>query len=202
MPASDPADPGPEVIEALAAAMSDPVRFAIALSISEAPGLTIREIAARVDQPHRRVRYQLGALREAGLVEVSSQGTRRGAIENRYSLTRRLHLDGEGYDSLPAGLKTRIALEIFRQIAGEVEGAAAAGTLGTRPGSAEIRTVGTVDQAGWDRLAELSLEYLEKSSQVFEEAGRRVEAGEIDGIRAAIGLFLLERGGLAEQNPP
>jgi DNA-binding transcriptional ArsR family regulator len=185
--------PGLEPVEVLAEAMANPIRYLIMQAIAESPGLTIRQIAERVEEPSRRVRYQLDMLRGQGLVEISSQESRRGAIEHRYSMTRQLLVSGDEYDSLATDLKNRVALEVFRQVVVDVSVALRSGTFGVRPGHAAIRCVGRVDAAGWEALADLSIQFLEDTRQVIERAEQRIEESGEAGIPVTAGLALFEK---------
>jgi DNA-binding transcriptional ArsR family regulator len=189
----NPPGSDPVAVEALAEAMTDPVRFKVVSVIAEDPGLTISQIADRVREAPRRVRYQVDVLRKAGLVKISGQETRRGAIEHRYSLTRPMVLTGEEYDSLATGLKSGAALGVFRRVLDDVVAATSAGTFGIRSGHAEIRCVGEVDEAGWETLAQISITYYREIQHVLDEAEKRAKGSGEAGIAVTAALFLLDR---------
>jgi DNA-binding transcriptional ArsR family regulator len=183
----------PEIIASLAEAMGDPIRQKVAFAIRVAPGLTVRQIADRIGESPRRIRYQLTVLRRADLVEISDQESRRGAIEHRYTLTRPLYLTDEENDSLPTHLKMRVATEVVRGVVADVEAATKEGTFGVRSGDHLSHLFGKVDEVGWTELVEASLSYLEHAQQLLEKAEKRIEAsGDVEAIPVTAALFLFE----------
>jgi DNA-binding transcriptional ArsR family regulator len=177
---------------ALAEAMGDPLRVQVAYALMTAPGLTVRQIADRTGEAPRTIRYQLAVLREAGLVEISDQGTRRGAIEHHYSLTRPLLITDDEEDSLPASLRMGVALGIFNIVAADVTAATAGGTFGVRSGDHHSQLFGTVDEAGWEELARMSASYLEEAQHVLQEAGERLRKSGEAAIPITTAHFLFE----------
>lgn len=181
------------MVEALVEAMGHPVRFRLTTVLTEEPGLTVRQISERTNEPPRRIRYQVERLRRAGLIEISSHGKRRGAIEHRYSMTRSTILTDEDFESAAIDTRVRVALEVFRLLVADVSAATRAGTFGVRPGRAEIRTVGEVDDPGWEALAAISLSFYGDIEKVLEEARERLARSGGTGTPVTAALFFFER---------
>jgi DNA-binding transcriptional ArsR family regulator len=195
MSASSTEQMGPEEVEAIGEAMGHPVRFRMATALEEEPGLTARQLADRTGEPPRKVRYQLRLLRDDGLVQISGQGQRRGAIEHHFSMARRLLLADEEYDALPVRTRGRVGLEVLRLIAADVAAASDEGILAARRGHAEIRFIGRVDQGGWEELARIQWRYFQETERILGLARRRIAKRAEAGIPVTIALLLFERAG-------
>jgi DNA-binding transcriptional ArsR family regulator len=202
MPERDSPRSSPEIATAIAEAMADPIRVQVAYALRVTPGLTVRQIADRTGEPPRSVRYQLTVLRRSGLVEISDQGTRRGAIEHRYSLTRPLLLTEEELDSLPAPLSRRISLEILGRFLADVEAATRQGTFGSRSSQQDAQMFGTVDETGWSALVEISVRYIEEAQQVLREAETRIDGSRETTFPITAALFLFEGPNRPSAPPP
>ena len=183
---------GPAEVALIAEVIGHPVRYRVTTALEEESDLTVRQIAERIGEPARRVTYQLRLLRESGLVEISGRRQRRGAIEYRFSMVRRLVLADREYDALHASVRARAASEVFRLIAADVDAAARQGTFGTRRGHAEIRCFGEVDRRGWEALASIHRRHLREAEQILEEAGKRIAKRGESGIAVTVGVLLFE----------
>jgi DNA-binding transcriptional ArsR family regulator len=175
---------------AMAEAMRDPLRNQIYVTVDERPGVTIAQIAERIDQPERRVRHQVERLCESGLIEVDSERKRRNARERHYrSVVRPLIQDGEGRGEEE---RRRAALSMVRQVVADISRASRTREFGTLEGHAEIRIPGEVDQEGWDALAQLMLRMLAEAEEVMTESAARLAGSGEAGFEAMAVLLLFE----------
>src|ERR1700743_3813279 len=104
----------PPSIAALAEAMGHPVRAKILFALSDSRPLGVAQIAERVHEPKRRVRYQVGRLVADDLVERLP-----GAGRNRvlYGLLAPPFLGKDDVARLSESLVRRVWTELFRRIA-------------------------------------------------------------------------------------
>jgi DNA-binding transcriptional ArsR family regulator len=177
---------------ALAAAMAHPVRGRVLVAVAEKPRVSIRQIAARLDEPSRRVRHQLEVLQRVGLVDAVPRKNRRGGIEYLYAATTRLDLPGDEDGTVTAEQERAVALAVLRLVLADATAAVRAGTFGSHPGHGEVREWGEVDQAGWDELAAIHLRAYEEVRAAFAAARKRVKEGEGGGTPVTSAMFLFE----------
>ena len=79
-------------------------------------GITIRQVAKRIREPRRRVRYHLDALCDQGLIEVAGERNRRGVVERCYRSAVHPVLTKNQVEALSADRQKKIVLEILKAI--------------------------------------------------------------------------------------
>jgi DNA-binding transcriptional ArsR family regulator len=199
-PGTSPNDTGRS---ALAAAMAHPLRFRILVAVTERSEVSIRQIAARVDEPGRRVRHQLDALKREGLVAVTRRKNRRGGIEYLYSATEPLTLFGNEGPAVTIEQERGAALQILRHVLADATAAVRAGTFGRTSGHNEVRDWGEVDRAGWEEIAAIQLRAYEEIRAAFVVADERVKASGEPRKPVISAMFLFESTGWeSEDGPP
>jgi DNA-binding transcriptional ArsR family regulator len=196
--------PEGEQHELMAAAMADPVRSKIFLAASEPAffvgseasagpvGFSIRQIAERVQESRRRVRYHLEVLCRQGLVEVVEEKRRPGVVEKYYRATGILMLSKEEMEGLPVRRQQKIILEVLREIFADATAALESGTFVRRPEWAAARLHADVDEQGW---AELSVIYEKTTSDALEiiaKAQERLRRTDGQPVRIGAASLLFE----------
>jgi DNA-binding transcriptional ArsR family regulator len=177
---------------AIAAAMAHPVRGRVLVAVAEKPQVSIRQIAARLDEPSRRVRHQLEVLQRVGLVDAAPRKNRRGGIEYLYVATAMPGLSGDEGNVVTAEQERAAALAVLRLVLTDATAAVRAGTFGSHPGHGEVRDWGEVDQAGWDELAAIHLRAYEEVRATFAAARERVQENGGSGTPVTSAMFLFE----------
>lgn len=177
---------------ALTAARAHPLRARVLFAVTDKPGVSIRQIAARLDESGRRVRHQLEALEKAGLVEVVPRRNRRGGIEYLYSATTAAALSGEEAGTASADQDRAAALQILRMVLSDATAAVRAGTFGSRPGHGEVRVWGEVDEQGWEELAAIHQRSCEELEVAIAAARERVDRNGNEGTPVTSAMFLFE----------
>jgi predicted ArsR family transcriptional regulator len=181
-----------KLVQSLGDAMADPFRSRILVSVTERPGVTIREIAERLGETSRKVRYHMEALHTVGLVEVEGEVQRRGAIERRYRATTSNIIRADEERQLAPPQERRIALEVLKMAMGDATSAVASGHFAAREGHCATRMRGTVDSEGWDELADLFAATTEEARRVIKRSRDRREATGETGVEVTGALFLFE----------
>jgi DNA-binding transcriptional ArsR family regulator len=181
-----------KLVQSLGDAMADPFRSRILVAVTERPGVTIREIAERLGETSRKVRYHMEALHGVGLVEVQGEVHRRGAIERRYRATTSNVIRADEERQLAPPQERRIALEVLKMAMGDATSAVASGHFAAREGHCATRLRGSVDSEGWDELADLFAATTEEARRVIERSGGRRETTGEAGVEVTGALFLFE----------
>lgn len=179
-------------LQALALAMTNPVRTAILAELARKPGLGADELARATGEPAASVRRHLRDLLDAGLVRVAREVSRRGTLKRHYEPERRpLRIDAGQEALLSRSIRVGIALRILREIFGEARLALEAGTFLGRPERVLACTAAAVDGRGWAELAEIQAEALARIGRVCEESAARLdeERGHPVSVCAALLLF-------------
>jgi DNA-binding transcriptional ArsR family regulator len=183
----------PDRFRALVEAMGDPRRSRILSAVAERPrGVTIRELAQRLDEPERQVRYHLDLLYEQGLLAVAEEIQRRGVIERLYCAQMPPVISQAESKALEDGQSRRVSAQILRSIVADAAAAASAGLLGKPAGHLMARIPREVDRKGWEELAAVYEDSLRQIQEVLARAGRRLEADDEAPIRAVTALVMFE----------
>ena len=114
---------------------------------------TIAQIANRIGESPRRVRYLLERLIEEGLIVVDAETRRRNARERHYrvlALPTVLDDFGPGWTD---DQRRKISRSVVGMVMADLDAAIARRTFANRPGHAAVRISGEVDERGWTELA-------------------------------------------------
>jgi DNA-binding transcriptional ArsR family regulator len=176
--------------EAVVETLWHPLRARLLTALAERPDVTIRQLAKRLDESSRRVRHQVNALVDLGLVEVTGEASRRGVIERHYA--SRVVMDFPDETVMPPALRLRFSREIVRLVLADIGIASAAGTFATIPDRYECRFYGEVDDQCLEELTEIhNRAYREIADTVEAGRERTRESGE-PGIEVVSALFFFE----------
>lgn len=200
----------------IAAAMADPVRSKIFIATSEPAffltskdsgepvGVSVRQIAERVQESRRRVKYHLEVLCRQGLVEVVEEKRGRGVVEHFYRATSILMLSKEEMEDLPVRRQQKIILEVLREIFADATAALESGTYIRRPEWVAARLHADVDEQGWKELGVLYEKTTSDALEIIGKAQERLrETGERPARIGAASLFFeaAARNGIADPPP-
>lgn len=168
-------------------AMSDPFRILVYSLVAERPGVTIKDLAARSNQPARRIRHQLEWLREAGLVEVERRTTTRNTRQAHYRATILPRID----DTLPEGDERKVALATLKLTINDLALALSDGRIG-KPGSQSLyRLPGPVDEEGLEEIAATLGRAVGEIEESMRSSARRLGESGAAGIQLTtiLGFF-------------
>jgi DNA-binding transcriptional ArsR family regulator len=171
--------------------MSEPFRARLLQAVSEKSqdGVSVRQLAARLAEPKRKVRYHLDALSELGLVEVLKVEKRRGVIERFYRATVSPLIPEELGDRDQA---RQIQIQALKAVLHDASGAIGAKLFGLRPGHAVIRVSAEVDPEGWSELVAIQERALSDVEAAVARSRRRLDASTEPRIAAVAAMLLFE----------
>lgn len=178
--------------DALIETLSDPLQARVYTTVTERPGATIAQIAARIGEPPRRVRHQIERLLEVGLVHLDSKTRRRNAREHHYRAVALAKVQNELDSSWDDDQRRKVALSMTRMIASDIGQALRAGILATSDGHAEVRLSAEVDEQGWHQLAEIMERVMGEIEDAVIESAARLEASGVGGTEVVAALLLFQ----------
>jgi predicted ArsR family transcriptional regulator len=184
-----PRQPSPDLAPALQDAMAHPVKAKIVIGLAASRPLGVTQIAERIREPTRRVRYHVSRLLADGLLaETPTAGT----TARRYSLVLVPRFDDEDMARLTPTQARHVWSEIFRRVVIEAAEAISAGTFFRRPDFLECRIPAAVDREGWAEIEGISRRAAEAAEAVRADAARRLDASGSEPILATAAILWLE----------
>ena len=159
-------------------ALGHPLRVRVLTVLNERVA-SPREMSEEFGEPLGNVSYHTRMLVELGAIELVDTKQRRGAIEHYYRAVMRPFLDDEDFKKHPASVRrtlTDTALDIiWRSIADDIK----SGLFEQMDDRHVSRSRFVVDRQGWDELAALLANVLERGFEIeAESAGRLQDAGD------------------------
>jgi DNA-binding transcriptional ArsR family regulator len=189
-----PRDLPPERLQVLAEAMAHPVRAKLLFAVADKSeqGVSIRQLAERVREPTRKVRYHLDALLKLGLVSIASRRSRRGVVERFYRVEVMPSLTTKDLDESGEERARQMSTQVLKAILGDASMAVAGKIFGVRSGHIVVRIPGEVDEQGWGELGSLQERALRESQAVLERSRDRLKSTGDDPVSALVALLLFE----------
>jgi DNA-binding transcriptional ArsR family regulator len=178
--------------DVLTRTMAHPLRTRLLASLVERPGVSIRELGARLDEPERRVRYHLEAMVREDLVEVTRREIRRGGMEYFYSA--RVRPVVEEYDPSVVDIERQrqIAIHVLRLVIDNATAAIRSQRFGVRPSHCTVRHWGELDDAGWEEIAAIHQQSMEDVQNAFAKARERLDSRGEEGTPATSATLFFE----------
>jgi predicted ArsR family transcriptional regulator len=176
------------VEQIVAKAFAHPLRVQILIILNErvaSPNLLAQEL----DQSLNLVAYHVRVLEKYDCIELVDTKQRRGATEHFYRATRRQFLTDSEWARMPEVLRPGIATAMLKSVFEDIDEAVTAGTLEQVDDVHLSRTPMVVDQQGWNDVASLLNETLERVLEIQSEAGERLANGDGDGIVSKVHLL-------------
>jgi DNA-binding transcriptional ArsR family regulator len=179
-------------LDALTKTMAHPLRVRLFAALVERPGVSIREIAAHIDEPERRVRYHLEAMGREGLTEVTRREIRRGGVEYFYGAKVRPLVEEADLDEIDFERQRQMALQILRLVFADATAAFRAKQFGASRGHGEVRHWGELDDVGWEELSAVHRRAVDEVDGVFKRARERLDSRGEEGTSATSATFYFE----------
>lgn len=173
-------------------ATADPTFFVASKASNGSAGISVRQIAERVQESRRRVKYYLELLCRQGLVEVVEEKKGRGVVEHYYRATRIPMLSNEEMERLPIRRQQKIILEVLREIFADATAALESGAYVRRPGCAAIRLHADVDEQGWAELGVLHEKTTHDALEIIAKAQERLRGTDEKPVRIGGALLVFE----------
>lgn len=169
---------------------NDPLRIRILTALIFKPA-SAADLAAELELPIGRVRYQLGRMRKAGLAELREERPRRGVVERVYFIRPNL-ISPEDASHLTQEEINHGHVEILKVIVQDSLAALRTGSFSARKDFMAARVPMRLDEEGWKKATELQHDTLGRLIEIHVEASTRIDRDGLDSIRAFALLFLFE----------
>ncbi len=167
----------------LAAALSHPTRVGVMSILVEGPA-SPRQLAAEIGEPLNNVTYHVNQLRQLGCIELDRTERRAGGrvIEHFYRASQRAYFDDDAWATLGDRERLGVIWSIVRMIAKDITTAMTSGTFFADYDIHISRSPMSVDDEGWDEIADL----LNRTTKELFEIEGRVEERCAEGAEASI----------------
>ncbi|HEX4752370.1 MAG TPA: winged helix-turn-helix domain-containing protein [Solirubrobacterales bacterium] len=174
----------------LAAAMSHPTRIHTMCVLVER-GASPREIADEIGEPLNNVTYHVNQLLKLGCIELDRTEPAGGGrvLEHFYRATRHTFFDGDGWDALAPKAKIGVINTVMRIISEDIGKAMAYGTFYARDDIHVSRSPMTLDEEGWQEVAELLKQATNEMMEIESRVADRSNDGEPPTIRTKVEIL-------------
>jgi DNA-binding transcriptional ArsR family regulator len=179
---------GEKIEQRLAKALSHPVRMRV-LTLLNQKVASPSELAEEIDEPLGNVSYHVRMLLDLELVELVGTTPRRGAVEHHYRAIERAWLGERVWDKLPSSVRGGQSGAVLTQAWEDTLAAVQAATFDSRTSRHLSRTPMVLDSRGWDELAELLDETLERATGIQTAAAERLAGSDDDSLEARLVLM-------------
>jgi DNA-binding transcriptional ArsR family regulator len=162
--------------EKLLRAASHPLRIKAFSVLAERPA-SPKEIAVELEEDVSNVSYHVRELKALGLIEVVEEetgGKRRGATEHFYRAIQRPMISTEDWSKLPQPERVSFSTWIVQLAMLDIARALEEGTFDARDDRHLSRAPLLVDEDGWDELAELEDEALDRRLEIQARSADRM----------------------------
>jgi DNA-binding transcriptional ArsR family regulator len=151
-----------------------------------------KELATEFNIPLANVAYHIQVLRKLKLIKLVKRTPRRGAVEHHYKANHGAFVDDDVWGDLPGIVKDAATASLLENVGEIVGGAAATGGF-NRADSHFTASHLTLDQQGWDELAAMLKDVLERGQGLKQESDERLRAANHEGeTRAGLVMMLFE----------
>jgi DNA-binding transcriptional ArsR family regulator len=179
------------ITQQLAKALAHPLRVRILNSLHR--GISSpNQLAQELGEPLGNVSYHVKTLLEYECVELVKTEPRRGAVEHFYRATERSLFNDSDWAKVPASARKGISGVILEAIGESATEALVAGTMDGRGDSHITRSPMLLDEKGWEEIAALLSETLQKASEIHEQSSSRLADSEEDAISTTLAILHFE----------
>jgi DNA-binding transcriptional ArsR family regulator len=186
-----PSSKEPAIDQRIMKALSHPLRVRM-LTLLNQKVSSPSELAEELDEPLGNVSYHMRFLADLKMVKLVRTEPRRGAVEHYYEALEPPLISDDDWAQLPVALRRSLSDSTLGNIAQDLRGAADAGGF-DRPNIHLSRTALMLDQEGWDDLAGVLADVLERTRTIQEQSNKRRKRGD-DAIPTALVLMQFEGG--------
>jgi DNA-binding transcriptional ArsR family regulator len=176
------------VEQIVAKAFAHPLRVQILIILNErvaSPNMLAQEL----DQSLNLVAYHVRVLEKYDCVELVDTKQRRGATEHFYRATRRQFLSDAEWARMPEVLRPGLSGAMLKAAFHDIEDAVRAGTMDEIEDRHLSRTPMVVDRRGWEEVATLLGETLERLLEIQAGSSARLAESEEDGMLSKVEIM-------------
>lgn len=160
---------------ALYKALSHPLRYRIMMVLGEVEA-SPKELEELLEEPFHRVCEHVRILRDAGVIELVDEDTRRGGTQHIYKASTRPALDADAWGELPKLVQEIGSVSTLSVAFNEARAAVEAGVFDSHPRRVLIQKPMIVDEQGWVDLDESLLRQLAEFNRIAAESAVRLAA--------------------------
>lgn len=176
------------VEQIVAKAFAHPLRVQILIILNErvaSPNLLAQEL----DQSLNLVAYHVRVLEKYDCIELVDTKQRRGATEHFYRATRRQFLSDSEWARMPQSLRPGLSGAMLKSVFDDIEEAVKSGSLDDKEDRHLSRTPMVVDKQGWDEVAALLSETLDRVLEIQAESQARLAKSGEDGMNTKVEIL-------------
>ncbi len=180
---------GREAEQRLFKALSHPLRFQALMILNERVA-SPNELSKELGEGLSQVSYHVKVLLESDCIELVKTEPRRGAVEHYYRATSRALFDDGEWAKLPASVKPGFSASLLQTIMDDAAASLKAESFDARDERHLSWTPLKVDEQGWQDLAGLLAETLDRVLEIQAESGRRMaKARDGESTSAAVAMM-------------
>lgn len=169
----------------LVKALAHPIRVNI-LEALQGRVASPSELSKEMGESLGVISYHTNTLVDCGCIELVHTKPRRGALEHFFGVTPRSFIGHQDWRRAPLSLRGDVTSAAFQTFIDKASEAIEAGTIDSREDTTLNWMPMTVDAEGWNEVAEIMKETLERLMAVHSRSSERL-AGET-GIPIIVGL--------------
>jgi predicted ArsR family transcriptional regulator len=176
------------VEQIVAKAFAHPLRVQILIILNEriaSPNLLAQEL----DQSLNLVAYHVRVLEKYDCIELVDTKQRRGATEHFYRATRRQFLSDAEWSRMPSVLRPGLSGAMLKAVFDDIEEAVSKDTFDEIEDRHLSRVPMVVDKKGWDDVAALLGETLDRLLKIQAEASARIASGDQPGMLSKVEML-------------
>jgi DNA-binding transcriptional ArsR family regulator len=185
----------PAIDQRIMKALSHPLRVRM-LTLLNQKVSSPSELAEELDEPLGNVSYHMRFLADLNMVKLVRTEPRRGAVEHYYEALEPPLISDADWAELPVALRRSLSDSTLSNVARDLRGAAAAGGF-DRPNMHLSRTALLLDEQGWDELADVLADVLDRARKIQEQSNKRRKRADDGAIPTALVLMQFEGGGVS-----
>jgi DNA-binding transcriptional ArsR family regulator len=175
----------PRVVKALA----HPLRVRV-LSLLDEGELSPSELADQLDAPIGNVSYHVRQLAQLGLIKLTRETPRRGAVEHHYTAVARPLITDKAWREVPEIVRQAMVGASLEEAGRAVNSAAVAGGF-SRDGAHVSRIPSALDAQGWTELSKELEATMKRVRKIAEASQRRLRKANHEGESHATVLMML-----------
>ena len=181
-------------------ALGHPLRVSILTLLNEKVA-SPNQLSQELEEPLGNVSYHTRMLASLGVIELVDTQPRRGAVEHFYRALQRPFFSDADWGELPVSARRSVFDAILHQAWKEVGIAAASGGF-ERADTHVSHTPLVLDRDGYDAVAALLADVVEKATEIQEESAGRLEDAEAHGVPTEMVIMHFERATAADASAP
>jgi DNA-binding transcriptional ArsR family regulator len=176
------------VEQIVAKAFAHPLRVQILIILNErvaSPNLLAQEL----DQSLNLVAYHVRVLEKYDCIELVDTKQRRGATEHFYRATRRQFLSDSEWARMPQSLRPGLSGAMLKSMFDDIEEAVKSGSFDEKEDRHLSRTPLVVDKDGWNDVAALLAETLDRVIEVQAQSQARLAKSGEQGMNTKVEIL-------------